>query len=156
MTFRATRSSEGFPGVEASYRGGCLARGPVLHWLARAPHPRWSLAGGPRFHGRRGPGSPVRHPPLRHAYTPHPSRACGGDLELVQEQLGRASIKITTIYAKVRKQEKVRAANALAKGHRSSLQNREGEASRAWRLRGSPGVSPASIASLRPPVPHGS
>ncbi len=39
----------------------------------------------------------------------------GGDLEVVQEQLGHASIKTTTIYAKVTKKAKARAAGALAK-----------------------------------------
>ncbi len=59
--------------------------------------------------------------------------ACGGDLEVVQEQLGHASIKTTTIYAKVTKEDKVRAADALAKAYRSSQQNRETGAS--WRRR---------------------
>ncbi len=39
---------------------------------------------------------------------------CGGDLEVVQEQLGRASIKTTTIYANVTKEDKARATDALA------------------------------------------
>ncbi len=55
----------------------------------------------------------------------HLYRACGGDLEVVQEQLGHASIKTTTIYAKVTKEDKARAADALAKAHRSSEQNRQ-------------------------------
>jgi site-specific recombinase XerD len=50
-------------------------------------------------------------------------RASGNDLEVVQEQLGHASIKTTTIYAKVTKEDKARAAEALAKAYRSSQQN---------------------------------
>ncbi len=82
----------------------------------------------------------------RHTYATHLYRACGGDLEVVQEQLGHASIKTTTIYAKVTKEDKVRAADALAKAYRSSKQNRETGAS--WRrLRpGRSGVPPGSIA----------
>ncbi len=56
----------------------------------------------------------------RHSYATHLYRACGGDLEVVQEQLGHASIKTTTIYAKVTKEDKARAADALAKAYRSS------------------------------------
>jgi site-specific recombinase XerD len=44
-------------------------------------------------------------------------------VEVVQEQLGHASIKTTTIYAKVTKEDKARAADALAKAYRSSQQN---------------------------------
>ena len=51
----------------------------------------------------------------RHSYATHPYRASGNDLEVVQEQLGHASIKTTTIYAKVTKEDKARAADALAK-----------------------------------------
>lgn len=53
-------------------------------------------------------------------YAAHLYRACGGDLEVVQEQLGHASAKTTTIYAKLTKQDKLRAANALAKTYRES------------------------------------
>ncbi len=83
----------------------------------------------------------------RHTYATHLYRACGGDLEVVQEQLGHASIKTTTIYAKVTKEDKARAADALAKAYRSSQKNRETGAS--WRRRGpgSPGVPPVSVAS---------
>ncbi|HSD50950.1 MAG TPA: tyrosine-type recombinase/integrase, partial [Candidatus Methylomirabilis sp.] len=56
----------------------------------------------------------------RHTYATHLYRACGGDLEVVQEQLGHASIKTTTIYAKVTKEDKLRAANALATAFRES------------------------------------
>lgn len=38
----------------------------------------------------------------------------GHDLEVVQEQIGHASIKTTTIYAGVTKKDKARAADALA------------------------------------------
>jgi len=51
----------------------------------------------------------------RQSYVTHLYRACAGDLEVVQEQLGRASIKTTTIYAKVTKEDKARAADGLAK-----------------------------------------
>jgi hypothetical protein len=51
----------------------------------------------------------------RHTYATHLYRASGHDLEVVQEQLGHASIKTTTIYARVTKEDKLQAANALAK-----------------------------------------
>ncbi len=70
---------------------------------------------------------------LDHRYATHFYRACGGDLEVVQEQLEHASIKTTTIYVKVTKEDKVRAADALAKAYRSSQQNRETGLS--WRRR---------------------
>ncbi len=83
----------------------------------------------------------------RHTYATHLYRACGGDLEVVQEQLGHASVKTTTIYAKVTKEDKTRAADALAKAYRGSQQNRESGAS--WRRRrpGRSGVPPGSVAS---------
>ncbi len=83
----------------------------------------------------------------RHTYATHLYRACGGDLEVVQEQLGHASIKTTTIYAKVTKEDKARAADALAKAYRGSQQKRETGA--GWRRRrpGSPGVPPGSVAT---------
>jgi integrase/recombinase XerD len=56
----------------------------------------------------------------RHTYATHLYRASGADLEIVQEQLGHASIKTTTIYAKVTKEDKARAADALAKAFRNS------------------------------------
>ncbi len=59
----------------------------------------------------------------RHTYATHLYRASGNDLEVVQEQLGHASIKTTTIYAKVTKEDKLRAANALAKAFQSSQRN---------------------------------
>ncbi len=51
----------------------------------------------------------------RHSYATHLYRASGGDLEVVQEQLGHANIKTTTVYAKITKEDKLKAANALAK-----------------------------------------
>jgi integrase-like protein len=56
----------------------------------------------------------------RHTYATHLYRASGADLEIVQEQLGHASIKTTTIYAKVTREDKLRAADALAKAFRNS------------------------------------
>ncbi len=76
----------------------------------------------------------------RHTYATHLYRACGGDLEVVQEQLGHASIKTTTIYAKVTKEDKARAADALAKAYRSSQQNRASGASRTRRTQVSAGI----------------
>jgi hypothetical protein len=46
--------------------------------------------------------------------------ARGGELEVVQEQLGHANIKTTTIYAKVTREDKLKAANALAKTYRDA------------------------------------
>jgi hypothetical protein len=71
----------------------------------------------------------------------------GHDLEVIQKQLGHASIKTTTIYAKVTKEDKARAAEALAKAFRHSQQNRASGASWARRRPGSPGVRPGSVAS---------
>ncbi len=83
----------------------------------------------------------------RHTYATHLYRASGADLEIVQEQLGHASIKTTTIYAKVTKEDKARAADALAKAFRNSQQNRASGASWPRRRPGSPGVPPGSVAS---------
>jgi len=83
----------------------------------------------------------------RHTYATHLYRACGGDLEVVQEQLGHASIKTTTIYAKVTKEDKARAADALAKAYRSSQQNRETGASWRQRRPGSPRVPTGNAAT---------
>jgi integrase/recombinase XerD len=56
----------------------------------------------------------------RHTFATHLYRASGADLEIVQEQLGHASVKTTTIYAKVTKEDKARAADVLAKAYRDS------------------------------------
>jgi hypothetical protein len=58
-----------------------------------------------------------------HTYATHLYQASGGDLEIVQEHLGHASIKTTTIYAKVTKADKAQAAEALAKAYRDSQRN---------------------------------
>ncbi len=59
----------------------------------------------------------------RHTYATHLYLVSGGDLEVVREQLGYASVKTTTIYAKITKEDKARAADALAKAYRDSQQN---------------------------------
>jgi len=64
----------------------------------------------------------------RHTYATHLYRASGNDLEVVQEQLGHASIKTTTIYAKVTKEDKLKAANALAKAFQESKRKPENTA----------------------------
>lgn len=61
----------------------------------------------------------------RHTYATHLYRPSGGDLEVVQEQLGHANVKTTTIYAKVTKEDKLKAANALAEAYRFSQKKRE-------------------------------
>lgn len=66
----------------------------------------------------------------RHTYAHHLYRASGNDLEVVQEQLGHASIKTTTIYARVTKEDKLRAADALAKAYRDS--QRKGRSGASW------------------------
>jgi integrase len=72
----------------------------------------------------------------RHTYATHPYRASGADLEIVQEQLGHASIKTTTIYAKVTKEDKARAADALAKAYRG--REPKGPSGGIWTKRRSP------------------
>ncbi len=74
----------------------------------------------------------------RHTYATHLYRACGGDLEVVQEQLGHASIKTTTIYAKVTKEDKLRAANALANAFRDSQRKQVARA--RWPKQTSPSI----------------
>ncbi|MFI5341449.1 MAG: tyrosine-type recombinase/integrase [Candidatus Methylomirabilales bacterium] len=83
----------------------------------------------------------------RHTYATHLYRASGADLKIVQEQLGHASIKTTTIYAKVTKEDKARAADTLAKTYRDSQRNSTSGASSSRRRPGSPGVPPGSVAS---------
>ncbi len=80
-------------------------------------------------------------------FAPHPYGMSGRDLEIVQQQLGHASIKSTTIYAKVTKEDKTRAANALAKAFQNPQRNGTTGASWARRRPGSPGVLPGSVAS---------
>jgi site-specific recombinase XerD len=56
----------------------------------------------------------------RHTYATHLYRVSGHDLEVVQEQLGHANVKTTTIYARITKEDKLQAANALAHTYRES------------------------------------
>ncbi len=86
-------------------------------------------------------------PTCRHTHATHRYRASGTGLEVVQEQLGHASIKTTTIYAKVTKEDKARAADALAKAFRHSQWNRASGARWPRRRPGGPGVLPGSVAS---------
>jgi site-specific recombinase XerD len=69
----------------------------------------------------------------RHTYATHLYRASGADVEIVQEQLGHASIKTTTIYAKVTKEDKARAADALTKAYRGG--ERKGISGATWTKR---------------------
>jgi len=80
-------------------------------------------------------------------YATHLYRGSGNDLEIVQEQLGHASIKTTTIYAKVTKEDKAWAAEALAKAYHDSQRNIQSGASWPRRRPGGPGVPPGSVAS---------
>jgi len=82
----------------------------------------------------------------RHTYATHLYRASGADLEIVQEQLGHANIKTTTIYAKVTKEDKLKAANALAKVYRDS--QRKGQTVGSWPRRG-PVRSENTVQSVR-------
>ncbi len=61
----------------------------------------------------------------RHTYATWLYRVSGADLEVVQEQLGHANVKTTTIYAKITKEDKLKAANALAKSFAESKRKRE-------------------------------
>ncbi|MFI5339156.1 MAG: tyrosine-type recombinase/integrase [Candidatus Methylomirabilales bacterium] len=83
----------------------------------------------------------------RHSYATHLYRASGNDLEVVQEQLGHASIKTTTIYAKVTKEDKLRAANALAKAYHDSQRNIQSGASWPRRRPPSADATAQSVAS---------
>ena len=81
----------------------------------------------------------------RHTYATHLYRASGGDLEVVQEQLGHANIKTTTIYAKVTKEDKLKAANALAKTYQESHRKQNGAA--RWPKRTSPNTPCTAVSS---------
>jgi integrase len=59
-----------------------------------------------------------------HTFATNLYRASGAD----REHLGHAFVKTTTIYAKVTKEEKLRAANALAKIYRESPRTGKGDA----------------------------
>ncbi len=78
---------------------------------------------------------------LRHTYATCLYRASGADLEVVREQLGHASVKTTTIYARVTKEDKLRAANALAKAYQDA--QRKGQSGAKW-----PRRVPASARSV--------
>jgi integrase/recombinase XerD len=56
----------------------------------------------------------------RHTYATNLYRVSGHNLEVVQEQLGDAKVKTTSIYAKVTKEDKLKAANALVKTYQES------------------------------------
>ncbi len=86
-------------------------------------------------------------PSCWHTYATHLYTASGNDLEIVQEQLGHASIKTTTIDAKVTKEDKLRAANAPAKAFQNSQRNCGTGASWPRRRPGSPDVPSGSVAS---------
>ncbi len=83
----------------------------------------------------------------RHTYATHLYRVSGHDLEVVQEQLGHASVKTTTIYTRVTKEDKARAADALAKAFRNSQRN--GRTGASWRRcqRVTPDNTSQSVAS---------
>jgi site-specific recombinase XerC len=83
----------------------------------------------------------------RHTSANHLSRASGGDLEGIQVQLGHASIETTAKCSMVTKEEKARAADALAKAHRRSQRNWESGASRSRRVLVNSGLEEESIAS---------
>ena len=84
----------------------------------------------------------------RHTYATHLYRASGADLEIVQEQLGHASIKTTTIYSKVTKEDKARAADALAKAYRDSQRNSRSVAGSPRRSPGSAGKWGRTVATF--------
>ena len=78
----------------------------------------------------------------RHTYATHLYRASGADLEVVQEQLGHANVKTTTIYAKITREDKLKAANALAKTYQESQRKREAPA--RWPKQPPQGSRPAA------------
>jgi site-specific recombinase XerD len=83
----------------------------------------------------------------RHTYATHLYRASGADLEIVQEQLGHASIKTTTIYAKVTKEDKARAADALVKAYHDAQRTGKGGARWPRRQSQSGGIQAPSVMS---------
>ncbi len=78
----------------------------------------------------------------RHSYATHLYRASGSDLEVVQEQFGHADVKTTTVYARITKEDKLRAANALAKVYQESQRKREAPA--RWPKQPPPGSRPVA------------
>jgi integrase/recombinase XerD len=85
---------------------------------------------------------------LRHTFATFLYRASGADLELVKEQLGHSNIKTTTIYAKVTKEDKIRAANALAKAYRESQRKGQSVASMGRRRSVSADTASQNVASF--------
>ncbi len=83
----------------------------------------------------------------RHSRAMHLYRVSGHDLKVIQEQFGHASIKTTTTYARVTKEDKLLAADALGKIYRDLQRNRQRGASWPRRRPGSPGVPLGSVAS---------
>jgi integrase len=73
----------------------------------------------------------------RHTYATHLYRASAE----TQEALGHANIKTTTVYAKITKEDKLKAANALGKAYRDSQQKRQKGASWPRRALGRAGVA---------------
>jgi integrase len=83
----------------------------------------------------------------RHTYATHLYRVVSGhDLEVIQKQLGHASIKTTTIYAKVTKEDKARAADALARAYRDSQRNGKSVGGSSRRSPGSAGKGARTVA----------
>ena len=83
----------------------------------------------------------------RHSCATHLYYASGGDLEVVQEQLGHANIKTTTVYAKITKEDKLKADNALGKAYRDSQQKSQKGASWPRRPAGNPELPSRNVAS---------
>ncbi len=81
----------------------------------------------------------------RHTFATFLYRASSADLEVVQEGLGHASVKTTTIYAKLTKEDKARAANALAKVYRDSQRYSAYPGVRIGTTIQGPGLSPGGV-----------
>lgn len=114
----------------------------------RSPSPATACGAWSGPHGGRGPGPRYATHTCRHTDATHLCRASGADLEIVQEQLGHASIKTTTIYAKVTKEDKARAADALAKAFQNSQRNRTSGAGSPQRSPGSAGKWGRTVATF--------